>query len=216
MRFRAALLDLDGTLLDTLSDLAEAMNRVLRRHGFRTHPVSDYKGFVGDGVEWLVRRALPDGHRMEQDIPRFVDAMRREYKALDHAQTRPYPGIAQLLEALTERGVRLAVLSNKMDDFTKEMVARFFPHVHFDAVVGAAPGAPVKPDPTAALEIAREIGIVPEDWMHLGDTAVDMKTAVASGMFAVGALWGFRSAEELIQGGAQVLVRSPGALHSFL
>jgi phosphoglycolate phosphatase len=216
MRFRGVLFDLDGTLLDTISDLAEAMNRVLRRHGFPPHAVADYKRFVGDGVEWLVRRALPDGSRSQEEIHRFVAAMRQEYRALGHAHTRPYDGIPEVLDALAAKGVRLAVLSNKMDDFTKDMVARFFPKIGFDAVVGASPGAPVKPDPSAARQIARDAGIPPSDWIHVGDTAVDMKTAVASGMFPVGALWGFRAAEELVQGGAQVLLRTPRALLPFL
>ncbi len=209
MRFKAVLFDLDGTLLDTLDDLADAMNIVLGRLGFPQHDAQDYKYHVGDGVKELALRVLPGDQRDEQTVARCIRAMREEYGRRWNNKTRPYPGIAELLDALTERGVGKCVLSNKPDQTTKMVVARLLPKWRFDVVAGERPGIPRKPDPQAALSIAAQLRIPPGEFLYLGDTNTDMKTACAAGMYPVGALWGFRTEEELWGSGAKAVIAKP-------
>lgn len=216
MNFRAVLFDLDGTLLDTIDDLADSMNRALERLGFPTHEVAAYKYYVGDGVEKLARRALPEGHRDEQTIARCIAGMRAEYGKRWAEKTRPYEGIAELLNALTARGVPMAIFSNKPDDLVKLMVPELLPHWKFQVVLGHRPGAEKKPHPAAALEIARTIGVPPAEFLYLGDTNTDMQTANAAGMYPVGALWGFRTADELAANGAKRLIEHPTDLLKLL
>lgn len=209
MTFHAILFDLDGTLLNTLDDLADSANAVLDQLGFPRHPVEAFKYFVGDGVENLMRRALPADHRDAATIAQGTTLMRTEYERRWADKTRPYPGIPELLDALTARGMRMTVLSNKPDESTKLCVGRLLPRWRFEAVVGARPGQPRKPDPAAAVELARQLAVPPAQILYLGDTNTDMQTAVGAGMFPVGALWGFRTAEELTAGGAKKLVAKP-------
>jgi len=215
MQFEAILFDLDGTLLDTLGDLANSMNAVLEGRGFTQHEKDLYKQFVGDGMEMLVRRALPESHRGEQVVQACLLAMRKEYSVRWRETTRPYEGIPELLDALRVRRLRMAILSNKPDDFTREMVTALLTPWRFDAVVGARPEMPKKPDPTVALAIARDLGIPPARILYLGDSGTDMRTAVSGGMFPVGALWGFRAAAELEANGARVLISRPMDLLRF-
>ena len=216
MRFKAVLFDLDGTLLDTLGDLANSMNGVLERRGFPRHEKELYKHFVGDGMEVLVRRALPESHREEQLVQACLLAMRKEYSVRWRETTRPYAGIPELLDALRRRRLRMAILSNKPDDFTREMVAALLAPWCFDAVVGARPEVPKKPDPAMALAIARDVAVPPARILYLGDSGTDMRTAVSAGMFPVGALWGFRDAAELEANGAEVLISRPMELLELL
>jgi len=209
MTYRAVLFDLDGTLLDTVADLADSMNCVLARMGFPGHETEAYKRFVGDGVENLARRALPEAHRDEQTVARCVAAMRKEYGRRWADKTRPYDGIRELLDALTRRGIAIAVLSNKPDDFTKAIATRMLGTWRFAIVAGARPGVRQKPDPGEALRIAQGMGTAPAEFLYVGDTGTDMRTANAAGMHAVGALWGFRNAQELLEGGAKVLIEKP-------
>lgn len=216
MRFDAVLFDLDGTLLDTLDDLADAVNRVLAARGFPLHPIADYRYFVGDGSVKLIERALPpercDSATRKDCLARF----KLEYERNWNVKTRPYPGIPQMLDGLVERGVRLAVLSNKIDSFTRQCVAEFLPRWKFDVILGQREGIAVKPDPSGALEVAREMGLPPARFLYLGDTSVDMQTAHAAGMHSVGALWGFRDRDELERNGAKVIISKPMELLSIL
>ena len=209
MKFKAVLFDLDGTLLDTIEDLTDSMNIVLNRLGFSGHSADTCKKFVGDGVEMFALRALPETHRHEKTVTACVAGLREEYRKRWSLKTRPYVGIPELLDGLTKRNLKLSVLSNKPDDSTKEMVAELLPKWHFDPVFGALTSVPKKPDPTLALEISRELDVPPEEFLYLGDTATDMITATATGMFPVGALWGFRTAEELRVSGAEAIVEYP-------
>lgn len=205
--FRAVLFDLDGTLADTLADLANAVNHALTTLGCPTHPRDAYRFLVGDGARNLCTRALPANR------PDLVDEtlrlMREHYDAHCFDETRLYPGIPELVAELHRRSYRLAVLSNKPDEFTKRMIARYFPENPFDAIHGQRTGVPIKPDPTAALQIAGELKIPVADWLYLGDTNTDMRTAVNAGMYPVGVLWGFRPQAELEQSGAKALVKNP-------
>ncbi len=210
MTYKAVLFDLDGTLLDTLDDLGDSMNAVLAARGYPTHPIRAFTVFVGDGVENLVRRALPAPEGSTDAVVReIVPLMRAEYSRRWKDKTRPYDGVPEMLEALAARGLRLAVLSNKPHPATTEVVDHFFPAGRFDAVFGARPGVPIKPDAGAALDVARQLGIPPREFLYLGDTNTDMQTATAAGMYAVGVLWGFRAAEELREAGARVLISHP-------
>jgi phosphoglycolate phosphatase len=210
MKYKAVLFDLDGTLLDTLEDLADSMNAVLAARGHPAHPVEKYRFFVGDGVEELARRALPPAFSHdESEVKACVLAMRDEYGARWDHKTHLYPGIAEMLDGLMRKGVVLTVLSNKPDAFVKEIVARFFGRWTFASAQGARPDVPRKPDPAAARAISLAVEIAPPDFLYLGDTNTDMQTAVAAGMYPVGALWGFRSEKELREAGARSLAAYP-------
>lgn len=210
IKFRAVLFDLDGTLLDTLQDLTDAMNSVLLRSGFAIHPLEAYKYFVGDGMATLVRRALPEPpSNDEATVSTCLAAMKEEYRRRWMEQTRPYPGIPELLDQLAARQIQLSILSNKPDEFTRLMVEKLLPAWHFECVFGERPGVPRKPNPAAALEIAACCQLPVEAFAYLGDTATDMITATAAGMVAIGVLWGFRPAEELAASGARTLISKP-------
>ena len=208
-RHKCVLFDLDGTLVDSLADLANSMNRVLTRQGLPSHPIHAYRYFVGDGIVKLVQRALPPEARQQDFIQKCVREMRQEYALHWADTTRPYPGIAELLEALTNRGVQMAILSNKPDPLTQEVVKTLLPDWHFAAVAGAGETIARKPNPAGALRIANLLGREPADFLYVGDTNTDMQTARAARMFAIGALWGFRTADELKENGAQALLSVP-------
>jgi phosphoglycolate phosphatase len=212
MRYQAVIFDLDGTLLDSLEDLAAAANRVLAARGVPVHPVDAFRTFVGDGLHTLVERMLPAHLRATATLAEAVDAFQQAYAQNWHERTAPYPGIGALLDRLTAEGVRMSILSNKPDAFTRLCVHRLLPHWHFDPLLGQRPGVPKKPDPTAALEIAHLLGLGPAAILYVGDSAVDMHTARAAGMDAVGVLWGFRDVHELRQAGAHYLISRPEEL----
>ncbi|MCW8984312.1 MAG: HAD family hydrolase [Thermoanaerobaculales bacterium] len=209
MLTRLVIFDLDGTLIDSLGDLADAMNAVLENRGCQVHPRDSYRHFVGDGIEMLVRRALPPEAIDQTDIAEVVQQMRREYSTRWTATTRPFPEIPELLSELKSRGIRSAVLSNKPDSPTREIVAELFPSDPFTIVRGARDGVPLKPDPTSALEIVSELGVQPEQSVFVGDTSIDMKTSRNAGMRAVGVTWGFREADGLVAHGADHIVHRP-------
>ena len=192
------IFDLDGTLADSLGDIASAMNRTLRAHGFPEHPVSAYRTFVGEGVRRLVARALPPGAEAAQE--RFLAAYQADYAEHLLDQTRLFPGIARVLDVLAAAGVPVAVLSNKPDAPTRRMVDALCGRWSFRAVVGERPGVPRKPDPASALALADALAAPPDRVALVGDTGVDMLTARAASMRPVGVLWGFRPQEVLATG----------------
>lgn len=212
MPFRAVVFDLDGTLLDTLADLGESSNAALARLGFPTHPLEAYRTFVGDGVNVLIQRILPESHRDAGTVARGVEAFREVYGENWNNRTRPYAGIVEMLDELTARKIPMAVLSNKPHDFTVQCVEEFLPDHHFAVVLGHQQGRPTKPDPDGALEIARQLQLPPAEIAFLGDTSVDMQTACNAGMYPIGASWGFRSVEELQAHGAKVIISRPEEL----
>lgn len=212
MKYQAVIFDLDGTLLNTLLDLAGAMNEVLQRLGFPEHPPEAYKYFVGDGMVNLARRALPEAERREEMVIRAAEALREEYGRRWQRLTHPYPGIPELLQALNRLGIKLGVLTNKVDSIAKVMVNAFFPGVHFAAVAGALPPRPLKPDPAGALALAEKLAVPPNAIVFVGDSGNDMLTAMAAGMYGAGALWGFRTATELRETGAKILLQKPADL----
>lgn len=211
---RGVLFDLDGTLADSLADLANATNAALTQLGCPTHPVESYRYFVGAGARELCARALPSD---KQDlVDETLRRMREYYDAHCFDLTKLYPGIPELVSALHERRLKMAVLSNKPDVFTKRMVAHYFNPSPFAIVRGQLPNVPLKPDPTAALQIAYELGIQPSQWLYLGDTNTDMQTAHGAGMHSIGVLWGFRDRAELVATGAEQIVAQPEAVLDLL
>lgn len=209
MPFRAILFDLDGTLLDTLTDIGDSVNRVLTGQGFPIHPMQAYCQFVGDGFNMLIRRALPQNRRSAETIQTCVDAFKADYSANWHNKTRLYPGIGAMLDALARRDLKLAILSNKAHAFTRQCVARYLSNWNFEAVFGGRDNVRPKPDPAGALEIMRLLDLPPSEFLYLGDSGVDMQTAIAAKMFPVGVSWGFRSTRELQQNGCRALIDRP-------
>lgn len=212
MNYSAVIFDLDGTLLDTLEDLADSVNLILQRNGLPEHGLSEYKYFIGDGITNLVRRALPAELTDETLISRYVVSVNEVYNRRWSNKTRPYPQIPELLQKLKIRGVRTAVFTNKPDFAAKKVIQHFFPNSSIEIVRGSTSSRPLKPDPSGALAIANEMGILPNQFLYLGDTGTDMKTAKAAGMYPIGVLWGFRTAAELIQNGAELLLEKPEQL----
>lgn len=216
MPYRAIVFDLDGTLLNTLDDIADGANAVLAEGGYPTHPVDAYRYFIGNGVATLFERALPEDDRRPSIIRACVEGFRQVYERHWDVKTHLYDGVAELLDALVTRDVRMAVLSNKPHSFTRKSVGRYLSRWPLSPVLGQRDGIPHKPDPAGALEIADELGVAPTEFLYLGDTATDMETARAAGMFAVGALWGFRPEEELREAGAAALIAGPLELLNWL
>lgn len=215
-RVKLAIFDLDGTLLDTIGDLAASCDAVMQMNGLPQHTTDEYRQMVGRGILRLVEAAIPEQMR----LPEYVEKVRRDFVAyyLDHIDlhTHPYNGIPELIDAMTERGVKIAVASNKFQAGTERLIRSFFPGVEFVAVLGQRVGVPLKPDPQIDLEIIEAAGVEPSETLHIGDSGVDMQTAHAAGVRAVGVTWGFRSREELAESGADVIVDHPEEILNLL
>jgi phosphoglycolate phosphatase len=184
---------------------------VLREFSFPEHPSDPYRFFVGDGMEVLARRAAPPG-TPDQTIKLMTQRMGETYRDNWDKLTHPYPGIKELLDELTHRGLPLGVLSNKPDPFTQLMIRHYFGESRFGAIAGAKPEVAKKPDPAGALALAQDLAVAPADFLYLGDTNTDMKTALAAGMLAVGVTWGFRPRRELEDAGAEFIIDHPQEL----
>lgn len=205
-RTRLVIFDLDGTLLDTIGDLAASCNHTLEQFGHPTHPTDTYRMFVGNGIAKLVERALPAECRTAEYVEQVRLAFVDYYKVHIAEHTRPYEGVPELLERLAERGVKVAVASNKFHEGTVALIDHFFGCERFVAVYGQRVGVPIKPDPTVVRQIIFEAGVSREEVLYVGDSGVDMQTAVAADVRSVGVTWGFRLREELIEAGAIHLV----------
>ncbi|HEY8500031.1 MAG TPA: HAD family hydrolase [Clostridia bacterium] len=215
MKYKAVIFDLDGTLLDTLGDLADSMNAVLRRLSLPVHDTDSYRYFVGTGMVNLVRKALPEEYRTGDNISRYAAEMAKEYEKRWDKKTRPYEGIIDMLNALDKLDVKMSVLSNKRHEFTLKVVAKFLPVDRFDYVFGEREGVPKKPDPAGALEISRLMNIPAERFLYVGDSDTDMITAKSAGMYPIGVKWGFREQDELIRAGAKTIIENPLELLAF-
>lgn len=206
MATRLVIFDLDGTLLNTIGDLAEAANEMLRRRNLPQHDYATYCTFVGNGIMRLVERALPE----ELRTPEVVAAARADFLAyyIEHidCKTRPYAGIPELLAALQAEGIRLAVASNKFQAGTEKLIRSYFPEIRFEVVFGQRPEVPLKPDPAVVEEILTLTGVKREEVLYVGDSGVDMLTARAAGVRSVGVSWGFRAREELLESRADQII----------
>ena len=208
------IFDLDGTLLDTLQDLAASVNHALAQYGMPTHSMDDVRCFVGNGVRKLMERAVQDG----ADNPQFeaVFAAFRQYY-MEHSldTTRPYDGITEVLHELKQRDCRMAVVSNKMMAATQELVAHFFPEIEVAIGEHEAAGIRKKPAPDTVFEALRQLGVGKDTAVYVGDSDVDLMTARNSGMPCISVLWGFRDREFLLQHGATTLIAHPSELLTF-
>jgi phosphoglycolate phosphatase len=216
MKFKAIIFDLDGTLLDTLSDISNSVNRVLSSHSFPTHSTDAYRYFIGDGSMTLIERALPQDQRNAETIRKCHTEFTLDYGQNWNVESSAYDGISEMLEALCARNIRLAILSNKPHDFTVKCVQAYLNQWPFEIVFGHQEKIPKKPDPDGAFLISQKMGISPSGFLYLGDSSVDMETACAAGMFPAGALWGFRTKKELIKAGAKAILNHPLEILSLL
>lgn len=212
MQYKAAIFDLDGTLVDTLEDLAISVNEMLTSYGFPTHPLDEYRYYLGNGSKKLIERTLPKDKA--QDAAFVIEAMKRYQKIYEHHRdhTGPFKGIQEVLDKLKAMGVPMGVCTNKHQQAADEIIGGMFPKGTFTTVMGDRPGLPIKPDPKKPLMMAKEYGVKPEEVAYFGDTSVDMDTAVNAGFLPIGVLWGFRPEKELLEHGAKVILAKPEEL----
>ncbi|KIQ24205.1 HAD family hydrolase [Flavobacterium sp. MEB061] len=215
MRFKGIIFDLDGTLVNSLEDISDAMNTVLTGLNYPTHTYDTYQYFIGSGLRNLVSKALPVSNNSDEQIEICFDCMINEYREVCTIKTKPYEGIITLLDNLVSRNIKLAVFSNKADELTKKIAAEIFPN-YFDAAVGLSTEELKKPNPFEALEISKTWNLKPEEILFVGDSDIDMQTAINANMFAVGVSWGYRTEEELIGNGAKVVINKPSELIEIL
>lgn len=211
-KIKAVVFDLDGTLLDSLGDIADSANEVLMSRGFTTHGDESYRYFVGEGVAKLFERALPAAEVEENLIQECIVDFKNVYRRRWHIRTVVYEGIDDMLETLIRLDISMAVLSNKPHEATVRCVQYFFEKHPFEIVFGQREGVPHKPDPAAANEIKALLSVKGGECLYVGDTATDMQTAVGAEMIAVGVEWGFRPREELLANGACHLIQQPAML----
>ena len=206
---KLVIFDLDGTLLNTIDDLGAACNHALESNGFPIHDMSSYPFMVGNGVRRLIERALPEGARDKDTIERLLGDFRQYYDLHDHDLTTPYPGIPDLLDQLTQRGIKVAVASNKYIAAVERLMRHYFPDIPFAAVEGQREGVPVKPDPSVIFEVLSTSPTPKADVLYVGDSGVDMETARRACVDSAGVSWGFRPVSELRAAYADVIVNSP-------
>lgn len=208
---KLAIFDLDGTLIDTIEDLGTAVNHALGLRGLALHSMAEYRDMVGHGVRNLVKDALagslgrqPEDALVDSALADFVDY----YVAHIDVHTRPYPGIPQLLARLQEKGLKLAVASNKFQEGAEKLVKEFFPDISFVAVLGNSPELPLKPDAAVVQLVLDKAGVSREEAVFVGDSATDMKTAANGAVRSIGVSWGFRPRTDLEQSGAMDIADS--------
>lgn len=208
MKFKGVIFDLDGTLVNSLEDIADAMNTVLQNLNYPTHNYEAYQYFIGSGLRNLVSKSLPETHNDEKNIDRCYQLMIEEYSYNCTRKTKPYDGIIELLDHLISNNIKLSVFSNKSDELTKIITTTLFPN-YFDPIVGLSIEALKKPNPSEAIAISKSLGLKTEEIIFVGDSGIDMQTATNANMLAVGVSWGYRAEEELIAEGAKYVLNSP-------
>ena len=210
---KAVVFDLDGTLLHSLPDIAAAMNRSLARFGLPVFEEASYKYKVGNGVLKLTERCVGERKEFYQQV---LEAYKADYAQNNRVNTQPFRGVPEMLQTLNDRGVPIAVFSNKDQGDVENILAHYFPNIVFSVIRGRVEGVPVKPDPTGALLVASAVGVAPEDFLYVGDTGTDMQCGVNAGMETVGVLWGYRPREELTASGAVHIISDPVELPELL
>lgn len=208
-KIEAIIFDLDGTLLNTIEDIMDSVNFALESLGYPPHLLNEYRYFIGDGIEELVKRALPEEKKNEEIFKKCLSLVKDEYKKRWHDKTKPYEGVKEMLFDLNKIPIKKAIFSNKPNDFTEMAVKRYFPEINFDFVLGAKEGNPKKPDPWGAKFIAKNIGVSQKRTIYLGDTKIDVITAKKANMISIGAEWGFRGRKELEESKADYIAHSP-------
>lgn len=216
MTYTAVVFDLDGTLLDTSADIGDAMNRELAARGFPTHSKDDYARFLGSGARALVIRALPEAHRDEDTVAACLEIFQRDYAQNCAVKTEAYPGIFELIDQLSARKIKLGILTNKPHTITLVCVRELLPQGVFDVVLGHQEGQPHKPNPAGILQVINELGVKPDEILYLGDTEIDIETALNAGITPVGVSWGFRPVDLLVHKGARIIIQHPLDLLNYL
>lgn len=211
MKFKGIIFDLDGTLVNSLEDISDAMNTVLTNLNYPTHTYDTYQYFIGSGLRNLVSKALPASNNSEDQIETCFDRMITEYREICTLKTKPYEGIIELLDNLASKNIKLAVFSNKADELTKKIAAEIFPD-YFDAAVGLSTEELKKPNPFEAIAISKNWNLITEEILFVGDSDIDMQTANNANMFAVGVSWGYRTEKELKNSGAKLVINNPSEL----
>ncbi len=209
---RLVIFDLDGTLINTIADLADSVNYALQTLGFPAQPYKKFPHFVGNGIYKLIERALPPENRDEQTIRSVKEHFMEHYMLHNTDKSTVYDGIDELLQTLTQKGVALTVASNKVNDATVAMIHHFFPDIPFASVIGQRDGVPTKPHPAIVDDILADTGIDKKDVLYVGDSGVDMQTAHNAGLTAVGVTWGLRPKSELEQNHADIIINTPEEL----
>ena len=212
MKIRLFIFDLDGTLLDSIDDIAFNMNHVLEKNGFPTHQRDAYYYFVGDGARLLMERALPESSRTAAQVDALLPEFMAYYDLHKADRTKPFDGLLPTMEKLQAAGALFAVASNKPHEVMPELMRHYFPSIRFAVILGHRKGHPIKPDPEIVHDILAETGADRSDVLYVGDTAVDVRTAHAAGVRMAGALWGFRTRQELVDAGADLLLEKPESL----
>ncbi len=216
MSVSLVIFDLDGTLLNTIADLGTATNYALKECGYKTHPISKYNDFVGNGIYNLIKRALPEPARDEAEIVRIKQHFLDYYNNHNTDDTKPYDGIQQLLDALCDRNINVAIASNKYQIAVEKLAKHYFPQINWVAIEGQKENYPIKPDPSIVFNILLKCPTPKQDVLYIGDSGVDMLTARRSGVRSVGVTWGFRPQSELEQNFATHIIKSPTDILSIL
>lgn len=213
MKKTVAIFDLDGTLVNSLIDITNCMNKALKDCGFEVHNEQSYKYFIGTGVINLIKHSLPHEYKENEQVINKIRSLYSKYYETHYLEyTRPYAGILELLNELKERKFKLSVLTNKQHSFTGRLVEKLFGINYFDVIIGQQDGLPKKPDPYGIHIIADKLKVNLEEIIYLGDSGVDMETAKNGGVTAVGVAWGFREKDELLQNGADFIISKPSEL----
>lgn len=215
LSIKAVIFDVDGTLLKTHEDLANAVNFALKTKGFPTHQPDAFKRFAGNGTDMMIKRALPEENRSQEIIDELRTIYFEYYNAHSGEMTRPYDGIVELLTQLKNNDIKLGVVSNKIDFMTKNVIKTYFGDI-FEYVSGQREGVPIKPDPTMINEAMTQFGLTPSECIFVGDSGVDAMTGHNAGVFTVGVLWGFRDKKELMDNGANVVISKPQELIDYI
>ena len=213
---KIVIFDLDGTILNTIADLATATNQALQHFGYPTHSIEAYRFFVGNGINKLFERALPEPERTEANVLRIRSQFIPYYNVHNADLSTPYPGIPELLGTLQEKKIHVAVASNKYQSATEKLINHYFPSIHFDAVLGQREGIPIKPDPTIVNDILQATGFTPSEVLFVGDSGVDMQTALHAGVDGLGVSWGFRPKTELEAHHPKAIINNPIEILDFL
>jgi len=208
LKIKAVLFDLDGTLVNSLEDLANATNYALINHGYPSRPIESFKMYVGDGIAKMIERAMPQSDVSAEKTELIKKSFLEYYDGHYCDKTCRYDGMSELVDGLHKAGIKLAVVTNKVEFMAKKIVTKLYGK-NVDIIYGQRDGVPTKPDPTLALMAMKSLDVIPEECVFLGDSGVDIKTAVNSGAIPVGALWGFRGKDELIANGAKYLIDEP-------
>ena len=213
---KLVIFDLDGTLLDTIEDLANSANYALALNGYPTHPIEAYRFFVGNGMNNLILRALPEAKKNEETVAKVKADFLPHYFTNNEDCTKPYPGITELITKLHENGIKLAIASNKVHSATQQLAAKFFPEIPFIAVIGQRENFPIKPNPSILEQIIQIAGVDKSEMIYVGDSGVDVATAINAKVPFIGVLWGFRPRKELEEVGARKFAKDADELYKMI